>query len=665
MDRPVKTTLVAVLASATLAGVVVVLAGGPKNPPTELYVRTDPPGARISVDGEAMGTSPALIEVEPGVYEIVVKLAGHDPEREKVAVPATEITRVIFELKKRAEGAGGTAPRGPDSTGRRRPLPDEAANSVRLPEPMGLDLASGETLAFSGGALRDPAVFTRLDQGDLVNVDGFHCIRGAKAKCLEDENFPAVKVHADNKEITSYKLPKIPCRLLVTTGEGRRFHVTVAAIHQDGAIDLEYRPADVAVVPQAGILGTGLSKGPVPSQVDQALNIIERDYLQDVEDGELTAAAIQGMIGKLDPSSAYVGLGEMERTNRELGQGLVGVGLELTLDDDAGELVVITPLPDMPAYKAGVRAGDRIVAIDGRPTRELTRRKGLETVVELLRGKAGDAVTVTIKRSGSDALQEIAIVRAPIQLETVKGDTRRPDGSWRLMLDDERKTGYVRLIQFGPQSAEELQAALNELRSQEMRGLLLDLRNNPGGSLAQAIRIADLFVESGIIVSVQGRDQPGQVWSAKEEGTFEDIPMAVLVNGGTAGAAEIVAACLQDQERAIVVGERTFGRGIAQSVFELEGAESALRLTTATFLRPSGKSLHRSPHAGESDDWGVVPDEGCQVKLSPEELVQYAQYRNRRDVFREEGPPRSDFEDRQLRKGLDCLRTLLETSEQL
>ena len=413
-----------------------------------------------------------------------------------------------------------------------------------------------------------------------------------------------------------------------------------------------------------GPQASGPAKQPAPSEVDRAIELIERHHAAGADRSDLAAAAIQGMLDKFDPDSAYVGLDEMAGANGELGQGLVGVGLELKFDDEAGELLVITPLPDMPAHKAGVRAGDRIVAIDGRPTSELPQAKRLQTAVKLLRGKAGEAVTVTIERAGSEASQEITIVRAPIRIETVKGDTRKPDGSWQLMLDEERKIGYVRLIQFGPRTAQELQDALNQLSSQGMKGLILDLRNNPGGSLSQAVRIADLFVQSGIIVTVQGRDQPGQVWSARSEGTFEGFAMAVLVNHYCAGAAEIVAACLQDQKRAMIVGERTFGRGIAQSVFELEGAESALRLTTATFLRPSGKGLHRSRHAGESDDWGVLPDEACEVKLSPEELVQYIQHRHRRGVFRQEGPPPSDFEDRQLEKALACLRTLLDTFQQ-
>jgi len=394
---------------------------------------------------------------------------------------------------------------------------------------------------------------------------------------------------------------------------------------------------------------------PAPSQLNEALELIEQNYYVGLDRPDLTEAAIRGMIEELDVRSDYFSQTDLASLGEQLPQKLSGIGLALRFDESAGELHVETPLPKMPAYRAGIRAGDSIVQIDGKPTSEFPQKKQLQTAVTLIRGKPGIAVTVGVKRSGSDEVEQIEIVREAIRVRAVKGDACEPDGDWDFMLDDDRKIGYVRLMHFNSRSADELRDAVEELQSKGMMAFILDLRNNAGGMLSQAIQVADLFVEDGVIVSIKNRQEPGKTWFAKSEGTLGEVPMAVLVNRDSVAAAEIVAACLQDHGRAIIVGERTYGKGTAHKILELKGGDGALKLPTAIFLRPNGKGIHRFDGAEEWDPWGVVPDEKCEINLSEEEYGRFLEYRRQRDVFSPEGPPATDFVDRQLQNAIERL----------
>jgi carboxyl-terminal processing protease len=205
-----------------------------------------------------------------------------------------------------------------------------------------------------------------------------------------------------------------------------------------------------------------------------------------------------------------------------------------------------------------------------------------------------------------------------------------------------------------------MEAALESLQKDGMKALVLDLRFNPGGLLQAATAIADLFIESGVIVSTKGRNTEEQVVRAHKEGTFSGFPMVVLVNRYSASASEIVSACLQDHKRAIIVGERTWGKGSVQNVIELDSGKSALKLTTASYHRPSGKNIHRFPNSKESDEWGVMPDEGFKVQLDAKEMEAYLDYRRERDVLRNDGSvPKSEYKDPQLEKGLAWIREQL------
>lgn len=389
------------------------------------------------------------------------------------------------------------------------------------------------------------------------------------------------------------------------------------------------------------------------SPLNEALELIEQNYYVGLDRLDLTEAAIRGMIEELDVHSGYFSQAELASLREQIPEKLSGIGLALRFDQSTRELRVETPLPNMPAHRAGVRAGDTIVQIDGKPTSEFPQEKQLQTAVELIRGKPGSKVTVGLKHSGSDEVEQIEIVREAIRLPAVKGDAREPDSDWDFMLDDDRKIGYVRLTHFNSQSADELRNAVEELQSKGMKAFILDLRNNAGGMLSQAIQVADLFVEDGVIVSVKDRQEPGRTWFAKRAGTLGEFPMVALVNRDSVAAAEIVAACLQDHERAIIVGERTYGKGTAHRMLEFEGSGGALKLPTALFHRPNGKGIHRFDGAEASDTWGVVPDEECEINLSMEEYRQFLVRQRQRDMFSPDGPPASDFVDRQLQKAIE------------
>ncbi len=371
------------------------------------------------------------------------------------------------------------------------------------------------------------------------------------------------------------------------------------------------------------------------------------------------------MLSELDPYSDYISPEDLTKFTEAIEQEFGGVGIQVDFDEKERNILVMTPFPGSPAYKAGIRAGDRIVEVEGRPVKEFPEGQEIQTAVTLLKGKPGVKVTVGVKHPGRDEIETVTMVREIIQLDTVLGDTHRPDGTWDFMLDDEEKIGYIRITHFTRRTAAELRDALRTLKDNGMRALVLDLRFNPGGLLQAAIEVCDMFIEDGLIVSTEGRNVPAQKWSAKPFGTFREFPMAVLVNRYSASASEIVSACLQDHKRAAVVGERTYGKGSVQNVVELEGGSSALKLTTAAYHRPSGKNIHRFPGADESEEWGVIPDDGLALRFTNGELIEYQRMRQARDLppQPDQEPMEIEFHDTQLEKAVDYVMSLLNKSD--
>lgn len=390
---------------------------------------------------------------------------------------------------------------------------------------------------------------------------------------------------------------------------------------------------------------------------------IDRNYVKEVDKRKLVDAAVRGMLSELDPYSNYIAPDDVERFTEVITQKFGGVGIRVDFDDKMRAIEIIAPIPGSPAYKAGIHAGDRIIQIDDQLVKDFPDGQEMEKAVELLRGEPGEEVTVVVRRVDSKDEDKIVLARDIVELETALGYSHMKDGGWNFFVDEENKIGYARLTHFTDRSATELRNVLKALRKQDMQAFILDVRFNPGGQLQAAIDIADLFIEQGEIVSVEGRNRRPRNWAAKRFGTFTGFPMAVLVNRYSASASEIVSACLQDHDRAVVIGERSWGKGSVQNVIDLEDGNSALKLTTASYQRPSGENIHRFPDSKESDVWGVKPNEGFEVKFTLPQLRQYQADRRARDNYFQAEPFESEFEDTQLQKAIDYLTKKLSEGE--
>lgn len=359
-----------------------------------------------------------------------------------------------------------------------------------------------------------------------------------------------------------------------------------------------------------------------------ALEHVDRSYVKEVDRRKLVESAIAGMLESLDPYSNFISQDEWKQFDRATKGKFGGIGVQISMKD--GILTVISPLAGTPAYEAGIIAGDRILEVNGQSLRGWS----LNEVVDRLTGPAGSEVTLLLQHPPYDAEPKtITLKRANINIESVLGDTHGPNDQWDFMIDKENKIGYIRVNSFIQDTKDELTKAIDQLQKEGMKGLVLDLRYNPGGLLTSAIEVSDMFVEEGAIVSTKGRNAVDKTYEAKKEGTLPDFPMVVLVNGYSASASEIVAACLQDHERATVIGERTWGKGSVQNVIELENGQSALKLTTAAYRRPNGHNIHRFEDSKDDDEWGVSPNKGFEIKFTNKEHPAYSRWRQKRDMI--------------------------------
>jgi len=314
------------------------------------------------------------------------------------------------------------------------------------------------------------------------------------------------------------------------------------------------------------------------------LALIQRNYVEEVELKDLIYGAIDGMLATLDPHSSFMPPEEYAERRVDTEGAFGGLGLEVTIRD--GVLTVVSPIDDTPAYRAGLQAGDQILRIEGHSTKALD----IMDAVRLMRGEPGTLVTIVIMREGFEKPREFQLAREVIKIASVKSRTLS------------KGIGYVRLLQFQEQTAADLREALERLRKENdgvLQGLVLDLRNNPGGLLDQAIQVSDLFLDKGLIVYTEGRDEESRISSsATADGTEPQYPIVVLINAGSASASEIVAGALHDHERALLLGERSFGKGSVQTLMPL-GDDSGLSLTTARYFTPSGTSIQAT---------GIEPD---------------------------------------------------------
>jgi len=313
------------------------------------------------------------------------------------------------------------------------------------------------------------------------------------------------------------------------------------------------------------------------------LSIVKKNYVEDIETKNLVSGAINGMLHSLDPHSAYLTPDLYKDLQSDTQGRFGGLGIEITVK--GGVLTVVSPIEDTPAAKAGIKPGDQIFKIEDEFTKDMT----LVDAVKKMRGLKGTKINLTIRREGANDLLDFSLVRDVIRVQSVRSRSLEPG------------YGYVRLAQFQERSDRDVQRALEKLVAEKsgMKGLVLDLRNNPGGLLTQAVRVSDLFLDTGMIVYTEGRiEAQKQKYFAQKEGTWADFPIVVLVNGGSASASEIVAGALQDHKRAVVLGTKTFGKGSVQTILPLDD-NSALRLTTARYFTPLGRSIQAT---------GIVPD---------------------------------------------------------
>jgi carboxyl-terminal processing protease len=312
---------------------------------------------------------------------------------------------------------------------------------------------------------------------------------------------------------------------------------------------------------------------------------------------ELIQAAMRGMLNTLDPHSEFMDSRKYTDLKNDTEGAFGGVGIVVGMRDNL--LTVISPMEDSPAYDAGIMAGDKIVKIEGRSTEKVT----LPEAVHKLRGEPGTEVNISVLRQDSQ-VKEFKLTRAIIKVDTVKDVNNRRE--FPLGPD---KIGYVRITQFGEHTTDEFREALKKLDDQGMMGLILDLRNNPGGLLDQAVKVCDIFLKRGeLIVTTEGRaSNRDEEYKATGRDEYPDLEIAILVNKWSASASEIVSGCLQDVKRAFVIGEQTFGKGSVQSIMPLTDG-TALRLTTAKYYTPSHKVIHEK---------GITPD--AIVNLNPEE----------------------------------------------
>ncbi|SVA37489.1 uncharacterized protein METZ01_LOCUS90343 [marine metagenome] len=311
---------------------------------------------------------------------------------------------------------------------------------------------------------------------------------------------------------------------------------------------------------------------------------IKNDYVENINDKKLLENAIRGMLQGLDPHSAYLD----KEAYRELQEGASGkfggLGIEVGYED--GFVKVISPIDDTPAQRAGVKAGDLIIKLDGKSVKGIS----LMEAVKMMRGKPGSEIVLTILREGEEKPFNLAVVRDVITIKSIKAETIEPGFM------------YIRISNFQIHTVDDMRKSLKKLKNENtdnLKGLVLDLRNNPGGLLNAAVGVSDLFLNNGLIVYTEGRIKDSKLkFTAKPTEVFKNIPIIVLVNGGSASASEIVAGALQDHKRAIIMGERTFGKGSVQTILPMSD-ETALKLTTARYFTPSGRSIQAS---------GIEPD---------------------------------------------------------
>jgi C-terminal peptidase prc len=395
---------------------------------------------------------------------------------------------------------------------------------------------------------------------------------------------------------------------------------------------------------------------------------------EDLDNHKDIDISLQRMLLKLDPHTTYFDRETKRRLDQEMQGSFYGIGVQIRKHELTDTLQVVSPIKDSPAYRAGILAGDLITKI----TREVdsegkvlnpvevlpTKGMVLTDAVKKILGQPRTKVKITVQREGVNDPMEFEITRSVVELESVVGVKRKPDDSWDFWLDPERKIAYIRLTTFASSSYRDLKNVLAKLQIDGMKGLVLDLRFNPGGVLTGSRDIANLFIEGGDIVSIRPRVGQGYTMRAQQRGYMVSEPMVCLINGDSASASEIVSSALQDHKRCLIMGERSYGKGSVQTVHSFDGG--ALKLTTASFWRPSNKNLNKASTSGhDEDEWGVTPDEGYVIKLPRKERDDLQEHLLKIErIARRDRPVKDnkEFKDRQLDTAIEYLRNRVKES---
>ncbi len=355
------------------------------------------------------------------------------------------------------------------------------------------------------------------------------------------------------------------------------------------------------------------------SMVGEAIDLVERYYVDPVDRQELLTAAMQGIVDELDEHSGYFAVDAYSTFQDNMHQEFAGIGIYVDQPEPDQPVRVVTPLVGSPAIRSGILPNDRIVSIDGVDVSSLE----LPEVSKRLKGLPGTTVSLAVRRG--ETTESITVERATIELESIVGDHRDADNRWVYRLKSEPSVAYIRVKSFGEKTVDEMADVLRRLDN-DFSALVLDLRGNGGGLLYAARDVCDMFLSSGKIVSTRIRGGAVDESYSATEGTLVDpeIPMAVLIDRDSASASEIVAACLQDNHRAVVAGTRSYGKGTVQEIIPLQYGRSALRLTVAKYYRPNNHNIHRDVDATEGDEWGVTPDPGFVIPMDEQALIQLA-----------------------------------------
>ncbi|MFO0948005.1 MAG: S41 family peptidase [Planctomycetota bacterium] len=443
-------------------------------------------------------------------------------------------------------------------------------------------------------------------------------------------------------------------------------------------IDRNYvRPKRGNQAVAAGIRGLYLDLAvPIPGTIEAKLREVDqlgpeelhglliqaRMNLGPWEESETTnplELCLHAMFQSLDPYSRFLPSRSLVEEKKQVDGHFAGLGIQVRYNDMVRALDVVTPIFGAPAFKAGIRAGDRILAIDGRALAELSQ----EQAFRMLNGRRGQVAKLVVLKEGAQNPITVEIPFADVKVTTVVGYRRNQDYSWNYWYDESRRIAYVRLTGFDSHTAEDLRTVLSQLaKKRNVGGLILDLRFNGGGLLKSAIDVAGCFVKD-LIVTIVSRGGNEDARRGRELFRFDDFPLVVLVNEGSASGAEIVAGAIADNHRGILVGERSFGKGSVQDILDLDDLGGAVRLTTASFYRPNGKNVNRGPAASSSDEWGVSPEDGNIVPMFREESRALQRNLRWREIIGREAPSSGPaVPDPQLQRAVEILTDMRETS---